>query len=219
MFKFDRSKTGHRYVESPQKNPMLWEMLWKNEEGVLVPQAGKMRCKDFFNDVVSAYNNGPKEPIYGFDVSKILLNEEGQYVRLFNIEESFYDNMNNTVIPELKKDLGVDLSLWKLEKNQALLFIPRECYNSTYIISWLTQLIRVCNYPQFPNIKTMVELDNTMMRVEHRMRTRNWGFSVPEKYRDYWWYFNENANSKKSFNIYISCIHGNGWSNFAYGVR
>ena len=44
MFKFGEEVVG-KYVESPQQNPLRWEMLYRDEEGTFHLQTGKMMLK------------------------------------------------------------------------------------------------------------------------------------------------------------------------------
>ena len=146
MFKFLKAITK-QYSEIEQLNPLRWEILFKNADGVFEPQTAKFKCKDFFNDIVAKYN-GHNLTIYGMDTSSIKLNEEGVYVRLKNLFRDnpyFIENLQRIVIDPVKQELGAEIWFKKVNTTVGLLFLPREVFKNTYIISLVTYLIRCCN--------------------------------------------------------------------------
>lgn len=216
MFKFGEEVVA-RYVESPQQNPLRWEMLYRDEEGTFHPQTAKMKCKDYFNDVVAVYQKCPYlEPVHGFNPNSIKVNEEGQWVRLHHLKmDVFVKNFETIIRPEVEATFKVAPEFTPMKANTGLLFIPRALYDSTYYISLFTQLIRVSNYGQeFTSLDDMLSNSSPISTIERRDSLslsilKKIRFNLPDEVKDYWWYFNKDFNSKAKFASMYS-LHDNG---------
>lgn len=216
MFKFGEPLVI-QYSEANQPNPLRWEMLYK-EDDTLIPQAAIMKCKDYFNDVVSKYNDGPQFRVYGFDVSTVKLNDDGQWIRVSNLKPNFFDNIKNIINPFLEKEGLPPIQYWSLPANRGVLFIPREFYNTTYRISLLTQMIRLGNYGElFSSYDHMFSPESPFCTTEHRTpwapKVLSWKFSPPSLFNGFWWYAGEKYNSKTiaKDNNFMGSIHDNGF--------
>lgn len=196
------------YRQVPQSNPILWSIYALREDELFEAQTGMFKCKDFFNDIVSAYNGGPQHPIYGFDVSKVKLAPYGIFVRLFNIQKGFYENIER-VNDSLRQQLGIVLKPVPIEDvdGQCLMLLPRQLFNSTFIISKVTLWIRCCNTETV--FSSLDEMLKTSVDNQYSPKS-NSNLLVPEKFKEYWFFVNEDYNSKKPTN-YMSIIHDCGY--------
>lgn len=137
------------YTENSQRNNLRWTILYRDSETQFTEQAGIMKCKDYFNDLVAAYNNLYFNA-YGFRNETVKLNEEGVYLRLSNME--YKDNLiynlgtinkqaNNQGLPSVEM---LDLD----DKLSCIIFVPKPYWENTYFVSFLTYLIRIAHSPQ-----------------------------------------------------------------------
>ena len=213
-----------KYCEIDQPNPLRWEILFLDEDQVFKPQTAKFKCKDFLNDYVAKLTGGKDIAIYGMDTSTVKINDNGMWIRLSNIkgQELFINNINRVVNEKLQAELGLSISCESLKANKVLMFIPKGVFINTYLISQVAWLIRLCNYG--------VELKSWEEAIDHAITgpdraiqysgknlMKKWGFKVPEKYSEFWWYQGNNYNSKCVGYVTGSQIHNNGvmsWSNY-----
>jgi len=145
-YKFNPVQWSRTYSEIEQNNPLRWQFLFR-EGDTFTPQTSKFKCKDFLNDVVAWYQ-GKKLDIYGMRFGGYKFNEDGVWLRLYEVSspEVFTSNIENTInvffsdVPERQiyvEDLG--------EKSM-LMFVPKHFFESTYLISLASFLIRLSNY-------------------------------------------------------------------------
>lgn len=203
---------NNSYSEIPQPNPLKWELYFL-EEDVLYPQTSQFRCKDFFNEVVAWYFGKPYS-IYRFDTNKMKFNTYGVFVRLYNIQPGFVENINKHLQPLLPE--GVDpLMFVPLEKEDELLtLIPRALFNSTYTISKLTKIIRLCNQDEVcDSFEKLAEVGKEELYPAEFAGGR---LLPNEPFNIYWWYATDeyNSNAKSAGE---GVIHDNGYIAFGRG--
>lgn len=211
MYKFG-APVDYLLSESPQNNPLRWEVLFREDDTMFTPQTALFKCKDYFNDLVAKYH-GVSVIVYGLNTEKIKLNDEGVYVRLHFLNDTddvFTSNIELVINTNLRMQLGTEVGLEKLSDTQALLFIPRKLFDSTWTMSLLTYLIRLCNYGK-PYL-CLQDLFNDKHLQEHNYLSpfvKKWGFEVPDLLADYWYYNNDSYNSKAN-TTQGRVIHNNG---------
>ena len=225
-FKFGKALI-RKYSEIGQPNPLRWEILYQDEKGVFQPQTGKMKCKDFFNDLVSKIMANHDVYIYGFNTATCQVNETGVWFRLSNVEDQkqFINNANNVINPLLSEQQCTTISLYRLPRNKVLVFIPKIVFTSTYYVSLITYLLRLCNYGQ--ELKSFHDaLNHNVTSIDNALNAnalslaRQWEFKVPEKFSKYWYYAGDHYNNVTiSTPISASVVHNNGVCQWAYYTR
>lgn len=222
MFKI-QIKNNSTYAEEGQKNPLRWKTLLKEGDS-FTDQSGWIKCKDFYNDTVAFFKEGSVFSIYSYQ-NAIKKNDEGVYFLLKYIADktSFFANLE-VVNAQLHKDLGCVLAVHDQGGDEVILLIPNELWESTYRISMITMVVRLCNYGY--KYKEWADLWSTnapVYTIEHsftegaKKNAREMGFLVPDKYKDYWFYCGEKYNSKVAPKTTGGTIHNNGvssWSMF-----
>lgn len=133
------------YMENHQANGIKFCILKAEGDGMFTPQAGWMKCKDFFNDVVARYH-GIDFEIYRLNNETIEVADEGMHILLSNIvkQEVFQTNLNYVNEWAAQFDLP-PVTYTKGNHPRGLLFVPRPYWNNTYIISLLFYLVRISN--------------------------------------------------------------------------
>lgn len=215
--------------EAGQNNPLRWNLLFRtSEEGVYESQTGIFKCKDYFNDIVAKYQ-GLSFHAHGLDTTNIQLNEEGTPIELSSL--SYTDQLlsNLQVISNEAEKFELPPLPFKANGKDVLLFIPREYYKSTYIISFLTYCIRISHCPTiFSSFDDLVKnvdwraLDNPFGRHYDKIMAER--FEPPIKGHTGWEYLGKRftgtvtqALAEQQFNY---AIHNNGccdWQNKAEG--
>lgn len=221
-FKLTNDKT---YNEVGQVNPIRWKTLYREDDITFTDQSGWIKCKDFFNDTVAFFKVGSKFSIYGYQ-NDIKKNEEGVYFLLKEIQDmdSFLSGINVLNV-RLFSDLKCELAYWPQEKGQCLLLLPTPVWDSTYVLSLVTMLVRCCNYGyKYEKWDDFYHSQAPMNTVERaftptaKQCSQQWGFLVPKEYRKYWWYFNKEHNSEKRPDVTGSAIHNNGVCQWTQGI-
>lgn len=224
-FKFARALT-QIYSENGQVNPIRWEIMFLNEDGVTMePQTGKFKCKDFFNDVVCKIQTGVNPNVYSMDFSSVKLNSNGVWCRVTEIQdpEHFKTNIDKTVNDYLEEPISVT----NLTKTSCLLFFPLSCFDNTYKISLITWLIRVSNFGDSLESLNSVLDSSKISSLDcpfnegTRNKIRKWKFTVPEDAKKYWFYAGTSYNSiTLAETLYINghTIHNNGVQGFSFPV-
>jgi len=204
------------YSEIPQSNPIRFTLLYR-EGDTLHPQTKQFKCRDFFNDFVSAIH-GNQVNIYGMNTATMKFNEEGLYIKLNNIIdfEKFTANLNNLITKE-NPDHPVEL-IQLHGKTVAVIFIPKFYTDSTYLISYVTLLIRISNndyvYDSIEHMQSKNPDQATCYSSKPKPYTR-YKFNLPEHARGYWYYAGNSYNSKDCPTPYTpSIIHNNGFVNW-----
>ena len=133
------------YNEAGQRNPLRWRIMHR-EGSTLTSQAGIMKCKDYFNDLV-ALKKGHKFNAYGFNNATVQFNKWGLYLHLTEIAKpsQFCDNVDFGINARLKKDQNTTIRTWIHDEHSVIIRIPTKLWESTYYISLVTMMLRVCN--------------------------------------------------------------------------
>ncbi len=216
MFKLNITHKN-TYSEIGQPNPMRWRLMFK-EENILSSQSGKIACKDFFNDVVAWKYIKHAFNIYRFD-NQVKFNEEGMYILLTEIadKKQFVDNIKKAINPQLKKDMGVKVTCFQQGKGQVVVLLPHEVWQSTYHISVVSMMIRLCNYTvDYTCWEDFFKEDMPINTIEEAFSSaakefvEEKGFSLPEKFQGYWYFAKNGWNSKSDKGIIPTVIHNNG---------
>lgn len=223
QFKFGKTLVK-QYGEVGQPNPLRWEVLFQEQDGTLQPQSAKMKCRDFFNDLVGWYHN-VKGCIYGFDTRAIKLNDDGVWLRLTKVKDvpQFLQNLDTLVNKPMAEDLGVIVSFWYINKDTVLIFIPRKVMESTYTVSLTTWLLRLSNYGHtFTSFEEVCQNNAATNKdnVKSPAAVKQLRFKLPEQYQLYWYYHNEQYNSVKQPDpsAYMSILHDNGIQRWSYSL-
>jgi hypothetical protein len=209
------------YIEIGQRNALRWKTLFR-EGDIFTDQSGWIKCKDFFNDTVAFFKAGTVFSIYGYK-NNIKKNEEGVYILLKYINDmpSFKSNME-IINQQLKKDLGCVLEMHDTkEKDEQIVLIPTALWETTYRISLVTFVIRLCNYGyKYKEWYNFFDQEAPACQLEHAFTpqamkmAKELGFKVPEKFAKYWYYAGETYNSEKAPTAQGGIIHNNGCSNW-----
>lgn len=210
----------NRYSEIQQANPLKWRILYKNEDGSLSSQAGLIKCKDFFNDLV-AVRHGKPINIYGFDATKIKYNEEGLWVLLSNVFncEQFMQNIDKAINPTLQEFGLGKIEVYKHTKTRCLILLPDGLFKATFYMSAVTALIRACNYDidyeQWEDFFTkdtspIVSRVEKCFSVEACKHLTTKKLSLPEGTEKYWFYAGKIYNSDYTGYLGASTYHDNG---------
>lgn len=209
-----------KYSEINQANPLRWEILYREDEVTFTSQSGLIRCKDFFNELTRKYCSGQDSYIYMFDTASVKLNGEGVYFRLHNIVnmDVFEKNLETTVNVGLDADLHVVNE--QLDNKTSLLFVPVYYFTNTYLTSLVSYVIRICNVDtEVGTFSDAVKATNDVaLMSDGKALAIKWGFDIPEKYQDYWYYLGKEYNSKKQPTPdSAGMVHNNGvqsWSQY-----
>lgn len=219
MYKFTEAPK-HVYHESPQKNNLRWQVLFRDGD-TFHPQTAVFRCKDYLNDVVAKYYNW-NVIAYGLNNENMKLNEEGVWLELTGIYDMpiFLHNLETCIQPEI-----VDTSLEYEEIDGGLLmFVPRFFFKNTYFISLLSYMIRVSNcetkFKSYEGLFTSLEAKADRACVDSgKLIAINWKFSLPEELSKYWLYYQRSQNSNTLIELgQGSVIHNCGIMGWAYNL-
>jgi hypothetical protein len=225
MFKITLSNNSS-YSEVGQRNPLRWKTLFKNEDGSFIDQSGWIKCKDFFNDTVAFFKENSVFSIYGYknDIKK---NEEGVYFLLKYIadKKTFFQNME-MVNKQLYKDLSCTVECQDHEEDEVIICIPNAMWESTYRISLITMVVRLCNYGvKYAEWADLWTSSAPSQQLEHAFspdaikNVQENGFNVPVKFTKYWYYAGPQYNSETTPKQTGSIIHNNGVSNWSMYMK
>lgn len=225
MFNIKLTDTS-TYAEVGQINPLRWKTLFKEEDGSFTDQSGWVKCKDFYNDTVAYFKEGSVFSIHSYQ-NKIKKNDEGVYFLLKYIKDkaSFFRNievMNQRLFTDLKCSVGV----WDQGNDEVVICVPLELWETTYRISMVTFVIRLCNYGnEYKCWEDFWDTHAPSYKIESaftqdaKNNAVQLGFLVPEAFKDYWWYCGPAYNSKVKKNQTGSTIHNNGVSNWSMFMK
>ncbi len=221
MLKFDKPMAT-RYSEVSQVNPIRWTICHKEGE-TLTAQSGLIKCKDFFNDIVAWHKEKYEFPMYGFK-NKVNFNEEGLWFVLSSISDPVLFKENLAV---LNSCMPVPMIIEEVEnKNSCAILIPMCYWESTYYISLISFLVRLCNYGyKYTDWDSFFNTNAPMYTAEHAFSTegkalaKEWKFEIPKKY-SFWYFAGKDFNSSKAPKTpSTSIIHNNGVSSWAMYVK
>lgn len=215
------------YSEVGQTNPLRWMFLEEKEEGVYQSSSGWIKCKDFFNDVVYFREAGKGFGIYSFDCSTVGTAKGKDVAFLMKgTKEGFDTNLGQ--LNKFLHDNGFPTMTWGLTDRGFVLTTPSYYWESTYRISLLSFLIRICNINK--SVKSWEELLSTKQSGEDqglldRVVKENIFFKIPKKYAGYFYYagkeYNGNKGKDNTKNFYSTVVHNNGmisWYNAMNGL-
>jgi hypothetical protein len=214
------------YSEVAQPNPLRWRIMYR-DKNVLSSQSSLIKCKDFFNDLVAWKHGKRKFAIYGFK-NDLKFNRYGIYFVLTKISnrDKFFANLD-VLNQRLQQDLGTRVSYYKTlrGKDRAIIHIPNPLWQSTYHISLVSMLIRLCNYnysyekwEDFYNPDAPMNTADGAFNDKAKAFTKEHGFVLPEAYQKYWYFARYGFNSEKQPNASASVIHNNGCSDWAMAI-
>ena len=204
-----------QYAEIDQPNPLRWRIMHRSKD-VLTSQSCLIKCKDFFNDVVAWRKAKKAFVIYSFK-NNIKFNRNGLYVLLTEIsdEKIFLSNIE-IVEQRLWQDLRETLVMDRVDDGFVVL-IPQKVFNSTYYISLLSMLIRLCNYnTEYTTWDSIFDENAPLNTVEEAFNktakafTQKNGFKLLTKYRKLWYNSTNGWNSASGKDLIGSIIHNNG---------
>lgn len=205
-----------QYAEIDQPNPLRWRIMHRSKD-VLTSQSCLIKCKDFFNDVVAWKKAKKAFVIYSFK-NNIKFNKGGVYLHLTEIDnrDLFLKNLN-IVDTRLEQDLGVSLTLWNDTPTSIVVLIPQKIFNSTYYISLLSMMIRLCNYnTEYTTWDSIFDENAPLNTVEEAFNdnakafTQKNGFKLLTKYRKLWYNSTNGWDSASGKDLIGSIIHNNG---------
>lgn len=145
------------YSEVSQVNPLRWRLCLRDGDK-LIPQSNWWKCKDFLNDVVIYLRTGHVFSVYSFN-NEQKINEEGGYMALKNVHESFEKNLPVLNGYLLSKGFpGLSLVPCKAtDETTHVVLIPTVYWQNTFYISYITALIRSCCFKEESTIEKLVE--------------------------------------------------------------
>jgi hypothetical protein len=215
-------KNNTKYLEVGQINPLRWKTLYRLDGDTFEDQSGWVKCKDFYNDTVAFFKAGSVFSIYGYK-NNIKKNDEGVYflLKFITDKKAFFHNLN-TVNTRLFQDLKCSVGAWDQDSDEMVICIPNELWETTYRISMITYVLRLCNYgitydkwedlwhSQAPSHQTDHAFSATAIK-----NAKELGFLVPEKFKDYWYFAGKEYNSVTNNKMTGHIIHNNGVSNWS----
>lgn len=139
-----------RYLESPQANPISWQLLKNVGENTFQCVTSHFKCKDFFNDFCVFLHTGHEFTVYQMPIKQDMFNLDwvGIPILLHNTLPGFEQNVKELLNPYLcAQDMPPLTQLEQVEENKWFINIPAEYFKNTFYISTLTLLIRIMNQP------------------------------------------------------------------------
>ena len=226
MYKINQTNNS-TYAEVGQINPLRWKTLFRENAEVFSDQSGWIKCKDFYNDTVAYFKEGSVFSIYSYQ-NVIKKNDEGVYFLLNFVKDKALFTKNMEVVNErLKKDLDCQVGIIDIEeKEQLIILIPTALWETTYRISMITMVVRLCNYDfAYKTWEDLWSEDAPANKVESafsldaKKNALTLGFLVPEKFTKYWWYCNETYNSVTKPKTTGGTIHNCGCTTWSAGMK
>ena len=217
-----KQTNNQTYSEVGQVNPLRWKTLYHHGNGEFTDQSGWIKCKDFYNDTVAFFREGTKFSIYNYQ-NDIKKNDEGVYFLLKYIRDkkSFFEGLK-VINHQLRKDLECEVGYWDHDNDEVVLLIPNELWSTTYRISMITMVVRLCNYGTiYKSWEDIWHTDNPAHKFDHAFtpfaikNAKELGFKVPEQFKKYWWYCGPQHNSEVVKKQTGGTIHNNGVSNWS----
>jgi hypothetical protein len=206
------------YNEAGQRNNMRWRIMYR-EGDTLVSQAGIMKCKDYFNDLV-ARRKGHVFSVYGFNNQDIKFNKWGVYLHLTGIDkpEQFCDNVDKGINVRLKQDQKTSIRTWIHDEHSVVVRIPTKLWESTYYISLVTMMLRVCNnnvditcWDDFYEANSPLNTLETSFNGHAKSISKKLAFKAPLAT----WYYSgpsHNGDTIEATGVNGTMIHNNGVS-------
>jgi hypothetical protein len=187
------------YAEVGQTNPLRWECLYKESEGVFSKQSKLWKCKDFLNEIVAKYH-GHLLGCYGFTADSVQTNEEGVYVLLTNIVDKDVYRQNIGSINSLAAAQGFP-TIELIDADEGFVcLLPRKYFETTYPVSLLTYLMRVANTGTVVTDALWLEhptksIDNPFASVYAEVMKQ--GFKTPDNVGNSYYYYGKSHDYSK----------------------
>jgi hypothetical protein len=215
------------YAEEGQPNPLRWCILSGTPETGFVNETSWLRCKDFFNDYVVAYNGGKRFGIYGFSTEKMVLAPQGTpvYIAVDATTKAFSFNMA-TFNTWLQDNELPPVPYTPYEGKWVLEFDPFY-FSNTYNVSLVSLIIRLCNVEEeFETFEDLIHHKGFAPKDQQKWdKVVEAGrfFNLPEEMKKYVWYASKDANSENYKDGYslASLVHHGGvlsWTNAMKGM-
>jgi hypothetical protein len=201
----------HRsYAEVPQTNKLRWVCLYRAADGTFSEQSLEFKCKDFFNEIVAKYN-GHLLGCYGFTADSIQTNDEGVWVELRNIDNQEAYQQNIGSINKLIAAEGLPVVELLPYKKGFVCLLPRKFFDNTYLVSFLTYLMRVANVAEVVQDPTWREhptkaIDCPFVSLFDVVMAR--GFKTPETKAKAYYYAGQAHNHAPKPAVHL--VHNNG---------
>jgi len=148
------------YSEIGQSNPLQWQNLKLVGPDTYEPVSKWWKCKDFMNEVVTAFHLERSFSIYGFEVvhNKFFNKEDNALpLRLKGVSQGFLMNME-VVNEHLLNEGYPSISYTPLEDGQVFIRIPLEYLCNTLFMSQVTLFIRLANTDkEYSSLQDMVK--------------------------------------------------------------
>lgn len=200
MFKIARTTQKYQYSEMEQPNKIRFQIYYLDGD-TLHPQTGKMKCRDFFNDIV-ATRKGINFFIYGMDNRTVKTNEDGVWIKLTGLDKSFHENFDKWLKTVFEEVSGQDL-VYETVGRGFFLKLPAFFFEKTYYVSLATLLIRLSNYGKVWGSLDECLQDSANYETQvcvgmyyHKLKEVK--FDLPEQFKDKWWWANQHYHSDNS---------------------
>jgi hypothetical protein len=153
---------------------------------------------------VAFFKAGSVFSIYGYQ-NDIKKNDEGVYFLLKFVKDkpTFFHNLE-VVNTQLFDDLDCIITSEDHTDDEVVICIPLELWESTYRISMITMVVRLCNYGvKYVDWADMWNTHAPAHQIEHAFTTEakqnaaSLGFKVPKGFEKYWYYSGPECNSEK----------------------
>ena len=201
----------HRsYAEVGQTNKLRFVCLHRAEDGTYSEQSLEFKCKDFFNEIVAKYH-GHLLGCYGFTADSIEVNEEGVWIELRHIvNQEVYQQNIGSINSLIARDGLPQLELLPY-KDGFVCLLPRQFFDNTYLISFLTYLMRVANVQEVVQDPTWREhptraIDCPFVSMFDVVMNR--GFKTPVTSAASYYYAGHAHNYKAKPAVHL--VHNNG---------
>lgn len=221
MFKFIPLTNPALLTQSPQQNPIQWTFVSRDKE-TLTQLASTMQCKDYFNDVVALYKSGKTFTQYGYDNSLAPMGRNGFYVMLSRVNKEVFLHNLKVLNVQILADTGkrILFSTKFEQSDRVLIRIPKVLFESTYLISLATMLLRVGNYDvKFSSYEDFFAPHSPMNLVECSFTVRAKELALKHRFKtpkaDYWLYYPGQESPEDGQKASGMTIHNNGVSNWA----
>lgn len=219
--------TKPTYAEEGQPNPLRWAILSKDADGNFTNETSWLRCKDFFNDYVVAYNGGKRFNIYGFSTEKMALPKKGEdvYIALDALTSSFEYNLerlNEWLISQILPIIPYEMS----QCNKIVLSFDSFYFSNTYNVSLVSLIIRLLNVDtHFTSFEEVIKYKDFAPKDQQKWDVAVKAgvfFNIPDQFNKYVWYINKETNSEVTPNThysYASLVHNNGLISWTNGMK
>lgn len=203
--KFKITQKDFGYLnEANQTNPVRWTILKEVGENAFEAQSNPLKCTDYFNDVVSYFQNKRKFSVYGFNNEVKFEDGGGLFVLVNNTKPNFEHNVV-VINDQLKKDVGGIIEVCKDDSpNSLILYFPCQVFCNTYTMSLLMWVLRLSNYGlMFASWEDIFQNNASPANGAEKgskspalkqYALKN-GFKVAEKFNTYWWFSGMKYNS------------------------